>query len=77
MNITQAAYILRDMYNRAPYGEKTTYIRLFGIKYAEEIAHISRSELVDLAGIKSSYDTEIYKGIKLSKYVEIKPGVDL
>ena len=76
MNITQAASILRDMYNRAPYGEKTTYIRLFGIKYAEELASFSRSELIDLAGINSSYDTEVYKGMKLSKYVEIKQGVE-
>ena len=77
MTIAEAAEILRDMYDRAPYGEKTTYIRLFGIKYAKELHSLPRRELVELAGIRKSYDTEVYKGMKLANYVEIRQGVEL
>ena len=69
MDISEAARLLRDMYHEAPHGEQTTYIRLFGIKYADEIRSMSLKELVGYAGLLPSYQTEVYKGIKLSKYV--------
>ena len=71
MNIHEAARILRNMYNNAPYGEKTTAIHLFGIKYAREISSLNRQDIVREAGISSSYDTEVYKGVRLARYVTL------
>ena len=50
---------------------------LFGIKYADELDTLSVPEVVKRADIPSSYPTEVYKGMKLSKYVEIRQGVEL
>ena len=47
-------------------------IHMFGIIYADEIDHIPRMELVREAGIRVSYHTEVSKGIRLVKYVELK-----
>ena len=75
MNIHEAARTLRNMYNNAPHGEKTTAIRLFGIKYAGEISALHLKDLVKEANISLSYDTEVYKGIKLARYVTLKEDV--
>ncbi len=72
MNIHEAAKHLKDMYNRAPYGEKVAMIHLFGIIYADEIAHIPKVELVQEAEMQTAYHSEVSKGIKLAKYVELK-----
>ena len=72
MNFAEAADTLRHMYRNAPKGEQTTFIRLFGIKYASEISSMSLSDIVKVAGISPSYATEVSKGIKLAKYVELK-----
>ena len=72
MNIHEAARILRNMYNNAPHGEKTTAIRLFGIKYAREISSLRLNDLVKEADIKLSYQTEVSKGIKLARYVTLR-----
>ena len=72
MNIHEAARILRDMYDQAPYGEQVAMIHLFGIIYADHISHIPRGDLIREAGMRTSYHTEVSKGIKLAKYVELK-----
>ena len=72
MNIHEAAKTLRNMYDQAPYGERVAMIHMFGIIYADEIAHIPRSDLVREAGMRTSYHSEVSKGIKLVKYVELK-----
>ena len=72
MNIHEAAKTLRNMYNRAQHGEKVAMIHMFGIIYADEIAHIPRTDLVREAGISATFLTEVSKGIKLAKYVELK-----
>ena len=78
MTTGEAAVILRRMYERGRrLGEVSSYLHLFGIKYADELGNLSLSEVVKRADIPSSYPTEIYKGMKLSKYVEIKQGVEL
>ena len=78
MTTEQAARILRRMYDRGrQLGEVSSYLHLFGIKYADELDTLSLPEVVKRADIPSSYPTEIYKGMKLSKYVEIKQGVEL
>lgn len=72
MDIKQAADKLRDMYNNAPDKERVTFIHLFGIKYAQEVDSMSIPELVKESGISKSFATEVYKGIRLAKYVNIK-----
>ena len=65
---------LKQMYDRAPYGNKTEMIHLFGVLYAKEISHQTVA-VVAAAGIPPSYVTEVHKGIRLSKYVTVKPSV--
>lgn len=71
MTIIQLGKILRDMYDNAPNDYKVANIHLFGIKYASVIHrnYYSATEIVRESGIKSSYATEVSKGMKLSKYV--------
>ena len=72
MKIEEAARLLRDMYDKAPVGEKATSIHRFGIKYAKEIGSMSPKELVDRAELPASYRTEIRKMIKLAEYVKLR-----
>lgn len=53
-------------------GSKTTMIHLFGIRYASEIEEksITALQIVKAAGISNSYVTEVYKGIRLAKFVK-------
>ena len=65
---------LDSMYSNALKGDSTTMIRLFGIKYAEELkkCDCSMTEVAKLANIGENYHAEISKGIRLSKYVKLK-----
>ena len=72
MTVGKAAERLREMYDEAPEGERVTSIHLFGIKYADEIGSMPLQELVDRAGLPSSYPREISKMIKLAKYVKLR-----
>ena len=69
---------LKQMYDNAPYGEQSLMIRLFEIKFAEVIRQngYTPKGLLELAGMSESYQTEINKGIKIAKYVEIKKDMD-
>ena len=71
MTLEEAGRILRDMYNNAPWGERTTHIRLFGIKYADELEVLSDKGTVREAGLPDSYSSEVYKGRKLARYVRV------
>lgn len=73
MTKTQLASILKGMYENAHY-DKTTMIHLFGIQYAEEFRNngITPKEILKIANMPESYQTEISKGIRLSKYVYVK-----
>ena len=66
------AGILSHMFHSAPPGDKVAMIHLFGIQYADKIG--SRvTKIVDLAeGVPNSYITEVYKGMRLAKYVTVK-----
>lgn len=70
---------LRQMYENAPENEKTTMIHLFGIINGDTILdnYLNVTEIVRASGIQSSYQAEVSKGVRLSKYVEIKPNVIL
>lgn len=54
--------------------EQTTMIHLFGIKYADIIRKngYTPKNILKYAEMPESYQVEINKGIKLSKYVEIR-----
>ena len=64
---------LNQMYHNAQKGEKVSMIHLFGIKYADGIKEsgIAPKEIAKDANINESYGTEIGKGMKLRKYVQI------
>jgi hypothetical protein len=74
MNQETLGQILRDMYNNAKKGEQVAHIHLFGIKYGSVIIEnrYSMKEIIDFSGIHTSYQTELSKGVKLSKYVKLK-----
>jgi len=64
---------LKRMYDSASHGESTTMIHLFGIVYADQL----RSRDVSVARVAANsvgpaYHTEISKGIRLAKYVDLK-----
>lgn len=73
MSIQELSNELKKMYNTAKYGEAKTMIHLFGIKYAKEILDNSFNvkEIIKKSGLHDSYLTELYNGIRLSKYVII------
>ena len=75
MTIQELADQLREMYDTAPKGEKAAYIHLFGIKYAAELDRFSPASVVERAGLRRSYGTEVNKGRNLAKYVDLKPQV--
>lgn len=66
---------LREMYENAMDSNQVAMIHLFGILYTDEIdrANATNSEVIRAAGINSSYQTELSKGRKLSKFVYVKP----
>lgn len=65
---------LKSMYENAPKGDQVAFIHLFGIKYAELLTtkRLSKVEILKIAEMPESYQTEISKGIRLAKYVTIK-----
>ena len=74
MTENQLGLILREMYKNAPQGEQVVNIHLFGVKYADTVIgnNCKITDIVRASGLNPSYATEVSKGIKLSKYVELK-----
>lgn len=74
MTIKSLGSKLRDRYTNAQEGEKVTMIYLFAIENAQEIieSKVSAKAIVTEAGIRDAYATEVSKGVKLSRYVELK-----
>jgi hypothetical protein len=64
---------LREMYeiNGA---KRVTMIHLFGVIYADDMreANVKPLEVVKAAQLPESYGTEVYKGMNLSTYVDLK-----
>ena len=73
MTVLELGKKLREMYE-TPGANKTTMIHLFGIIYSDEItnAKITAAEIIHAADMQPSYATEVYKGIRLGEYVELK-----
>ena len=71
MSLQELGQALASMYNNAPNGYAVTMIHLFGIKFSEEIekSGYSKKDIAEAADLPVSYATEIYKGIRLAKYV--------
>ncbi|GGD32858.1 hypothetical protein GCM10012288_03470 [Malaciobacter pacificus] len=74
MNEIELSIILNKMIESAKKGEIYVQYHLFGIKYADIIkeSNLSIENIVKNAGTQKSLASEIRKGTKLSKYVEIK-----
>ena len=44
---------------------------LFGIRYADDLSRLSIKEILLYAGMSDTYQTEVYKGIRLAGYVKV------
>ncbi len=72
MSVEELANELENMSKAAPKGELSAITLLFGIKYARELEGMPLKFLALLAGRGESIATEIYKGKKLARYVDVK-----
>lgn len=74
MTLNELGTKLGEMYNKAPKGDSTAMIHLFGIKYADEIknSEYSQKDIIKQSGIPASYFAELNKGVKLAVYVKPK-----
>jgi len=71
MTIEQAARTLREMYEHGKARhEAKTHVHLFGVRHADELDGLSLKEVAIRAGLPESYQTEIYNGVKLARYVQ-------
>ena len=85
MTIVELATKLSEMYENAPEGDKVSMIYLFGIHYSNEIIKnnyvageiIKNTKLRNGSKMNISYQTEISKGVNLSKYVIDKESINL
>lgn len=75
MTLHQLSEKLSDMYLTSQDGEAVAMIHLFGIKYSSEIraSGASTRAIAIAAGIPKSFGTEINKGVKLSRFVYLRP----
>jgi len=84
MTIVELAKKLSEMYENAPEGDKVSMIHLFSVRYSNEIIKnnyvareiIENTELKNGSKMDTSYQTEINKGINLSKYVIDKESIN-
>lgn len=75
MEANQLGKILADKCQNAIKNEKVVSIYIFGIEHAAEIKKLGRSGIKDVikqSGLHSTYNIELSKAIKLSKYVNLK-----
>ena len=75
MDSDQLVEKLKEMYYGAAKGEEVAMIHLFAIKYARELGSTPSTVIARQAQLKNtnSYHTEISKGRKLAKFVDVKP----
>ncbi len=70
MNIDELVRELDRMVEKAPAGEKTATIILFGIRYYRELDGVSAPEIARRATlVRDSFGVEIAYGRTLGKYV--------
>ncbi len=78
MTVIELAQILDLFYNEGlKRKESNAFIQMFGIRYAKEISdsNVDVKDIIEKSTLKESYSSEIYKGIKLSKYVDFKENI--
>lgn len=75
MTVYVLGNVLREMYETSARGQQVTNIHTFAIFYAKAIEEnrISKKEILRVAGLPESYQTELSKGINLASYVDVKP----
>lgn len=72
-SIDELGVILKDMYDKAPAGNQSNAIRMFGIKYGEIIEEneYAAAAITKASGIDStSYSSEVSKGISIYKSIK-------
>lgn len=71
------AGILWEKYQGASRNEAACQVHLFGIQYAEALRKCSwpLREIVKESGIGMGYLSEVNKGIKLARYVQLKEEI--
>ncbi len=62
--------LLHEAWADAPEGDIVVRIHLFGIDHANELDGVDLKALADLAGIPTTYATEIRKGMRLADHVK-------
>lgn len=69
--------ILKELYCTAARGQQVANIHTFAIYYANVIERerLNKKEILRIAGLPETYQTEISKGINLAQYVEVKEDV--
>ncbi len=70
MTDNELAQELQRLANSAPYGEKMTYIELFGIKYAHLLNRDNCQRIVEMAQIGKLGPT-VNMGRRLAEYVTL------
>ena len=65
------------MYDSAPQPERPIMFSLFGVRYARQIGVHAR-QIVQAAGFQAPsyvayYTREVYRGMRLGRYVTVKP----
>ena len=74
MTVYVLGNVLKEMYETSARGQQVTNIHTFAIFYAKAIEEkrIGKKEILRVAGLPESYQTELSKGINLSAYVDVK-----
>ncbi len=73
MTLDEATAILREMRKNAPYGEVGIQAILFGIKYREQLEHMSLAELSrQVGGGPETCKVELEYGMKLAQHVDLR-----
>ena len=72
MNVSEAARRLREQYDAGKrVGKASTAIHLFAVQHADALSRLPIGEVLQQAGLPGSYLTEVHKGIRLAKYVQV------
>ena len=74
MDAETLAAELRKQYENASRNEAACQIHLFGIRYAQELQScgVPLKRVLELSGVSMGYLSEVSKGIKLARYVQLK-----
>ncbi len=67
----ELAQELRRLANSAPSGEKTTYLMLFGMKYADLLHRENITDILKEAGV-ATLGTTVNMGRRLARHVTLK-----